>query len=147
MPILEGSLSSATARRLAITEDASNQPQNTLEARIQSASRFLLEQIALDARRISDVEFSRLVQVLATSCGALRLGANHSNQYFCTESTVRMHCMNCRHETFRTEASRSIDLFYKRWVSFFRIVIRTEQFLSASRMFSASLFPLFQKCS
>ncbi|KAL8797844.1 MAG: hypothetical protein Q9195_000196 [Heterodermia aff. obscurata] len=85
------------ARRLAIAEDASNQPQNTLEARIQSASRFLLEQIALDARRISDVEFGRLVQ------------------YFCTESTVGMHCMNCRHETFRTEASRSIDLFYKRW--------------------------------
>ena len=63
MPNLEGSLKSATARRLAITEDASNQPQNTLEARIQSASRFLLEQIALDARRISDVEFGRLVQV------------------------------------------------------------------------------------
>ena len=74
MSILEGSLRSATARRLAITEDTSNQPQNTLEARIQSASRFLLDQIALDARRISDVEFGRLVQVLTTSCDVSSMG-------------------------------------------------------------------------
>lgn len=74
MPILEGSLRGAIARRLAITEDASNQPQNTLEARIQSASRFLLEQIALDARRISDVEFGRLVQVLGISCSLPGMG-------------------------------------------------------------------------
>ena len=79
MPLLERSLRSATARRLAITEDASNQPQITLEARIQSASRFLLDQIALDARRISDVESGRLVQVSATSCCVSNMKAKYLN--------------------------------------------------------------------
>ena len=60
-------LSTVAARRLALTEDTSNQLQNTLEARIQSASRFLLDQIAIDTRGINIAdhgEMARLNQVL-----------------------------------------------------------------------------------
>ena len=110
-------LRSAIARRLALTEDASSQLQNTLETRIQLANRFLLDQISLDTRRIDDAAFRRLGQVLVDFRSFLKRGTKDLRQNFCTESTVKMHCMNCRHETFRSESSRSIDIDYKRWVA------------------------------
>lgn len=107
---------SLIARRLSLTEDGSNQLQSTLASRIQIASRFLLEQIARDTRRVDEAACGRINQVfcflILFAYVSLRF-----EKFFCMESTLRMQCMNCRQETFRPEMSRTIELQYKRWVS------------------------------
>ncbi|KAL8823818.1 MAG: hypothetical protein Q9191_005520 [Dirinaria sp. TL-2023a] len=54
---------SQLARRWYISEDASTQLQNSLDSRIQSATHFLMERIALDATRISEMELMKLNSV------------------------------------------------------------------------------------
>ena len=51
------------ARQRDISEDAFAQLQNTLESRIQIATRFLMERIALDAAKINEAERMKVHRV------------------------------------------------------------------------------------
>ena len=82
------------ARRLLILEDSSTQLQNSLNARVQAANSFLLEQIAADFRRIAydDPGLDRALLISATTS---------------------LRCTNCHNETFRPGSTRLMDLVYQ----------------------------------
>lgn len=75
-------LSVLVAKKLQITEETS--PQNTLEVRIQSANRFILNQVVFDYRGVA-LDDSKLYQVLTSSLQpslSLTLGQDHRHQRF-----------------------------------------------------------------
>ena len=82
------------AHRLSVSEDTSSQLQSTLNARVQAAGSFLLEQIAADFRRIAFEDSSLDAALLITA-------------------TTSMRCTYCLNETFRTGNTRIIDLLYQ----------------------------------